>query len=154
VKTIKAGSEPNGIVFAFGAIWTGDRLGNQLLKIDPATNRISASLKLDSPDWVTPDESSLWVSEEQAGAVVRVDPATLQVIGTVKVGANPLHSAVVGGDLWVPNLDDSTISVVDRAAARVKDTFAGPAGAIAISRAAGDVWVSGSTGLEVWRFSP
>jgi virginiamycin B lyase len=153
VKTIKAGTEPNGIVFAFGAIWTGDRLGNKLVKINPATNKISARLKLDAPDWVTPDENALWVSEE-TGSVVRVDPASLQVTATVKVGANPLHSAVVGADLWVPNLDDSTISVVDRSAAKLKDTFPGPSGAIAISRAAGDVWVSGSTGVEVWRFSP
>jgi YVTN family beta-propeller protein len=153
VKTIKAGSEPNGIVFAFGAVWTGDRLGNKLLKIDPATNKITATLKLDAPDWVTPDENALWVSEE-TGSVVRVDPASLQVTATVKVGANPLHSAVVDGDLWVPNLDDSTISVVDRGTGKLKDTFPGPAGAIAITRAAGDVWVSGSTGTEVWRFRP
>ena len=153
VKTIKAGTEPNGIAFAFGAIWTGDRLGNQLLKIDPTTNKISGRLSLDAPDWVTPDENALWVSEE-SGSVVRVDPASLQVTATVKVGANPLHSAIVGGDLWVPNLDDSTISVVDRGAAKLKDTFPGPAGAIAISNATGDVWVSGSNGTEVWRFSP
>jgi YVTN family beta-propeller protein len=153
VKTIKAGTEPNGIVFAFGAIWTGDRLGNKLLKIDPATNKISGSLKLDAPDWVTPDENALWVSEE-TGSVVRIDPASLQVTATVKVGANPLHSAIVGGDLWVPNLDDSTISVVGRSAGKLKNTFPGPSGAIAISSAAGDVWVSGSTGVEVWRFSP
>jgi virginiamycin B lyase len=145
IATIKAGTEPNGLVYAFGAIWVGDRLGNQLLKIDPASNKIVGSLKLDAPDWVTPDDRSLWVSQE-SGSIVRVDPAALQVTATVKVGANPLHTAVVGGDLWVPNLDDSTISVIDRAAGTVKDTFAGPSGAIAITATAAGVWVSGSTG--------
>jgi|tagenome__1003787_1003787.scaffolds.fasta_scaffold20666226_1 virginiamycin B lyase len=151
VKTIKAGTEPNGIVVAFGAVWVADRLGGKLLKIDPTTNRVVDWLQLSAPDWVTPDAESLWVSEE-TGSVAKVDPATLTVLARVQVGANPLDTAVVGDDLWVPNIDDSTISIVDRATARVTSTFAGPRGAIAAVPASGAVFVSGSTGLELWRF--
>jgi virginiamycin B lyase len=151
VKTIKAGTEPNGIVYAFGAVWVGDRLGNKLLKIDPASNKVVGSLALKAPDWVTPDESSLWVSEE-TGSVVQVDPASLALTTRIAVGANPLHTAVVGGNLWVPNIDDSTISVVDRGTRKVIDTFDGPSGAIAATAIGGSVFVSGSNGFEVWRF--
>ena len=114
VKTIKAGTEPNGLVFAFGAVWVGDRLGNALLKISPATNKVVGSLKLDAPDWVTPDSSALWVSEE-GGSIAKVDPSSLTLAARVHVGANPLHTALAGGSLWVPNIDDSTVSIVDRA---------------------------------------
>ena len=152
VKTIRAGTEPNGLVYAFGAVWLGDRLGNALLKIDPGTNNVAGSLKLSAPDWVTPDGDSLWVSEE-TGSVAQVDPRTLTLEGRVQVGANPLHTALVGGDLWVPNIDDSTVSVVDRATRQVRATFAGPDGAIAVATAGDGVFVSGSTGSEVWRFA-
>jgi YVTN family beta-propeller protein len=151
VKTIRAGTEPNGLVYAFGAVWVGDRLGNALLEISPARNKVVARLALSKPDWVTPDDSALWVSEE-TGSIAKVDPASLTLLGRVAVGANPLHTAVVGGDLWVPNIDDSTISVVARGTAIVRDTFPGPAGAIAIAFAAGAAWVSGSGGTELWRF--
>ena len=150
VKTIKAGTEPNGLVYAFGAVWVGDRLGNKLLKIDPATNRVVGSLPLHAPDWVTADESALWVSEEE-GSVAKVDPATLTLSSRVAVGKNPLHTAIVGGSLWVPNIDDSTISIVDRSTNDVT-TVAGPSGAIAVATAPGGVWVSGDS--QLWRFAP
>ena len=153
VKRIKAGVEPNGLVVAFGALWVGDRLGNALLKIDVTTNKVVGSLKLSAPDWVTPDADALYVSEE-TGAVVKVDPASLKVLDRVKVGANPLHTAIVGGDLWVPNIDDSTISIVDRSSLQVRETIPGPSGAIAVIRTRnGGVWVSGSNGSELWRFA-
>ena len=150
IRTIKAGTEPNGIVYAFGAIWVGDRLGNQLLKINPATNTVVGSLPLHAPDWVTPDEAALWVSEEE-GSVAKVDPASLELVARVEVGANPLHTAIVGNSLWVPNIDSSNISIVDRSTNAVT-TFAGPAGAIAVATTPGAVWVSGTS--EIWRFAP
>ncbi len=153
VKRIRAGVEPNGLVVAFGSLWVGDRLGNALLKIDPATNKVVGSLKLNAPDWVTPDATALYVSEE-TGSIAKVDPATLTVLDRVKVGANPLHTALVGGDLWVPNIDDSTISIVNLASLQVRETIPGPSGAIAVTRTRnGGVWVSGSNGSELWRFA-
>jgi DNA-binding beta-propeller fold protein YncE len=71
----------------------------------------------------------------------------------VPVGANPLASAFVGGDLWVPNIDDSTISIVDTKTNTAR-TVPGPPGAIAIASLGGDAWVTSSTGNEVWRMSP
>ena len=149
VKTIPAGAEPNGLAYAFGALWVGDRLGNKLLKIDPATNTVVGSLALRAPDWVTPDAAALWVSEE-GGSIAKVDPGSLTVTARVAVGANPLHTAIVGGSLWVPNIDDSTLSVIDRASNDVT-TVPGPTGAIAVAVTPGTVWVSGTS--ELWRFA-
>jgi virginiamycin B lyase len=150
VKTIRAGTEPNGLVYAFGSVWVGDRLGNALLRIDPRTNTVTGSLPLHAPDWVTPDDGALWVSEED-GAIAKIDPSSLTLLARIEVGANPLHTALVGKDLWVPNIDDSTISVIDRGTDAVS-TFDGPSGAIAVATTPGAVWVSGTT--DLWRFSP
>ena len=68
-----------------------------------------------------------------------------------KVALQTVSASVTSGNV---GMYSQTISVVDRGAAKLKDTFPGPAGAIAISNATGDVWVSGSNGTEVWRFSP
>jgi len=73
------------------------------------------------------------------------------------VGANPLASAWVGsrlgGELWVPNIDSNTISVVDPVAGKVTQTIpAGNSPLGALSTADG-VFVSMSNDGAVWRFS-
>ena len=98
---------------------------------------------------MTPDATALWVSEED-GSIAKVDPATMALLTRVAVGKNPLHAALVGNSLWVPNIDDSTISIVDRETNAVS-TMRGPDGAIAVTATPAAVWVSGTS--ELWRFA-
>ena len=123
VAKIKAGAQPNGVVYAFGAIWVADLGGGQVLKVDVRRNKVVARYPVPKADWITPSADALWVSTE-ANDVVRLDPATGAVLARIPVGANPLASAWVGGELWVPNIDDGTISVIDPATNSVRTTFA------------------------------
>jgi DNA-binding beta-propeller fold protein YncE len=54
---------------------------------------------------------------------VRVNPSTGTVVARVRVGANPLGSAWIGGELWVPNIDDGTLSIVDPTQNAVRTTL-------------------------------
>ena len=67
------------------------------------------------------------------------------------VGANPLGSAWINGELWVPNIDDGTISIVDPAKNEVRSTLAAGKGPLSIASAAGDVWISVSDAGQIWR---
>jgi YVTN family beta-propeller protein len=99
---------------------------------------------------VTKAAGSLWVSQE-TNRVARVDPATLKVTATVPVKRNPLGSAVVRGQLWVPCIDSGVIVVIDPATAKVVRTLPGGPSPIVVLPAAGRVWVSHTTGNSVWR---
>jgi len=85
---------------------------------------------------------------------VKLDPATGAVLARIPVGHNPLASAWIGGELWVPNIDDGTISVIDPATRSVRTTFAAGSGTLAVAEAAGDAWVSASNDGEIWRLHP
>ena len=121
-KTIKTGGGPNGLVVAFGSLWVADYRLGRVLRIDPATNKITAKLQLAHADWITPTADALWISSE-TNSVYRLDPQTLQITASVPVGQNPLASTLLGDELWVPNIDSNTVSVVDTTTAAVTATI-------------------------------
>jgi YVTN family beta-propeller protein len=105
---------------------------------------------LSGADWVTGYHGSLYVSQE-TNVVTRVDARTLRVLGRVKVHRNPLGSAIVSGDLWVPCIDSNDIVVVDPTTMKVVKTIPAGPGPIVVLPAAGHVWVSHITGSAIWR---
>ena len=114
VKTIRVGGGPNGIAVAFGKVWVADYGHSHLIRIDPVRNRVEKRISLPKADWISSSADALWVSSE-TGSIFKVDPASMAVVATVKVGANPLATTWVAGNLWVPNIDDNTVSVIDPA---------------------------------------
>lgn len=151
VKTIKVGGEPNGLSAVGRFIWATDYRGGKLHRIDPATNRVTGTLSLPGADWVTGLNGSLYVSQE-TNVVTRVDARTLKVLGSAKVKRNPLGSAIVKGQLWVPCIDSGVIVVVDPKTMKVvRELPAGPS-PIVVLPVGGHAWVSHSTGTSVWRF--
>jgi YVTN family beta-propeller protein len=153
VAKIRAGAQPNGVAYAFGAIWVADLAGGNVLKVDVRRNRVVARFSVSKADWITPSAEALWVSTD-ANNVVRLDPNTGAVTGRIPVGENPLASAWVAGQLWVPNIDDGTVSVIDPATNSVRTTFAVGKGALAVAESGGDAWVSSSFDGELWRIHP
>jgi DNA-binding beta-propeller fold protein YncE len=129
------GTTPNGVVYAFGSIWVADLGQGTVVRINPRTNRVTKRIKVAKADWITPSPDALWVSSER-GEVVRLDPARGVILSKVNVGTNPLGSAWIGGELWVPNIDAGTISVIDPERTRCERRSRSAAGRSQLPRAA------------------
>jgi len=151
VARIRVASQPNGITSAFGSIWVACLRGNRVIRINPARNRVSARVTVPAADWITASPDSLWISTER-GRIYRLNPKTLKVIATIQVGANPLASAWVDGELWVPNIDADTLSIVDPDTNTVRRAIPVGDGPIAVASFAGDVWVTHERD-RLWRLS-
>jgi YVTN family beta-propeller protein len=150
VKTIKIGVEPNGLAAIGRYLWVTDHTAGTLMRIDPATNRVTGQVKLAGADWVTGLGGSLYVSQE-TNVVSRVDASTLKVTGVVKVKRNPLGSAIVRGTLWVPCIDSNAIVVVDPGTMKVEQTIPAGPSPIVVLPVGDHVWVSHTTGNAIWR---
>jgi DNA-binding beta-propeller fold protein YncE len=101
-------------------------------------------------DWVTASPGALWVSSEP-GAIVRIDPASGAVKARIRVPANPLATAWIGGELWVPSIDADSVSIVDPATNRVRETRKAGFGPGSVAQAGGGVWVGDTEDGDVWR---
>ena len=149
-KKIKVGAEPNGLTAYRGALWVSDHTLGKVVRIDPATNRITGTVKLPGADWITGLGDSIYVSQE-TNVVSRVSVKTLKVTGVVKVARNPLGTAIVGKQLWVPCIDANQVVVVDPATMKVVARRPAAGGPIVVLSAFGNEWVSQSTGTKLLR---
>jgi streptogramin lyase len=150
VAKIKVGVEPNGLTAFAGSLWVSDHTLGKVVRIDPGTNRITGSVALPGADWITGLGGSIYVSQE-TNVVTRISVATLHVLGAVKVGRNPLGSAIAANELWVPCIDSNEIVVVDPATMRVVRRTAAPGAPIVVLSAYGRRWISQSGGTAVLR---
>jgi streptogramin lyase len=151
VKTIKVGVEPNGLTAYGRYLYVTDHTAGRLIRIDPRTNDVTGTVSLPGADWVTGSGDSLFVSQE-TNVVTRISVKTLKVLGQARVKRNPLGSAIVAGELWVPCIDANAIVVVDPVTMRVVTTKPAGPGPIVVLPVGGHVWVSHTTGTSLWRF--
>lgn len=150
VKKIKVGTEPNGLTAYRGALWVSDHTLGKVMRIDPTTNKITATLRIAGADWITGLGNNIYVSQE-TNQVSSISVRTLQVTGVAKVARNPLGSAIVGRELWVPCIDANEIDVVDPVTMKVVARRTAVGGPIAVLSAFGHTWVTQSTGTKLLR---
>jgi Tol biopolymer transport system component len=142
--TIDVG-ESDAVAYGEGSVWVAQRAapsyGGSILRIDPATNEIVATIPLETvPQWetggggLTVANGGVWVAGPVAtpgggseAAIVQIDPATDSVVDTIRLGGLFADDVAVGpdGSIWVlmrtdagdpevVKLDPSTHQVVAR----------------------------------------
>jgi len=117
---IQLTGEPRYMVADFGSVWVAvdQDTGGLLVRIDPTTNKIIASIPVGSdPGGVVVAAGSIWVASYDDGTLTQVDPATNAVLATIPVGPRPWEVAVDAGMIWTRN-SDATLTRVDPVAGR------------------------------------
>ena len=100
--TIDLPFPPRSVAVGEGFVWVTDPLGDAVVPIDPADNRVLAPVPVGhGAAGVAVGPGAVWVANALDGTVSRVDPASRQVVSTVDVGGFP-HELAVGPDgVWV-----------------------------------------------------
>lgn len=89
-----------GGVYVSWYVTNGGRPGSYLMtRIDPATGKIKAAVRLDGSGRALAADGSLWVAAD--GELLRLNPVTLVVTGRVRTEPGSGSIAVAGGALWV-----------------------------------------------------
>ena len=143
------------MAFGSGSVWLSDADRGVVVRVDPETARVVATVTWGEPDLrrypvhIVAHDEAVWVVDEQQLRVYRIDPMTneatplaleLQPIDGTGFGDHPI--AAGAGQLWVresdrslARIDTTSLEVVDRLA-----TVASGGGAFAVT--GGALWVA------------
>jgi len=157
---IALGDQGAGITFADGAVWLQTVAKNELVRIDPATNRVTDRLKLPGLNGRAHDvnpppafgDHSFWLPNGAADGVIRVKIHPLRVAKTIPLDA-PFFAAFGYGSVWVVQFDPYKWSRIDPVTNRLSKTF--PAtGPTAVATGAGSVWIVAHRARKLLRIDP
>ena len=158
--TIPVGSYPRDIAVGAGAVWVsvndfpeGEPESHAVLRIDPATNDITATIPVHSAGHLAVGSDAVWTIDSLEGegedALLRIDPTSNEVVATIPVDRYAFDVAVDSTSVWVTRedgegrsgevirVDPSTNEIVARipVQGRIRDVVVGEGG----------VWVHDST---------
>jgi streptogramin lyase len=141
-----------------GAVWVSDDRDGTLLRVDPGSERVVATVALGSPEHDTVTgiavlPGSVWLAIYGERALVRVDTGTNRVAGRIPLGVTPSSLTLDGTTAWVASSQGDRVLRVDLAAQRVAATVSTPSPA-SVAAGGGIVWVGSRSDGVVSRIDP
>jgi streptogramin lyase len=155
VARIETGASPGGAVSAFGAVWVANDRSGTLVRVDPATNRVTSRIRLRPGLFsVTRGFGALWTVNYDRDMLSRIDPRSGRV-RSIRVGLVPFDVLPAFGRVWVTAWPAGTLVEVDPRSLRVvRRTRVGPRPA-GLRATAGAIWVGfGRAASAVVRVDP
>jgi streptogramin lyase len=140
-----------GVVAAFGSIWGAGSEG--VIRIDPASDTVVARIPVAGAGWTAASSDAVWITAP--AGLVRIDPATNAVAATIAVPVSALGDPdAVAGRIWVPEIRQNAVALVDPATNRISRTIKVGSGPFVVTEIAGDAWVPSWQGSDIWRVRP
>ena len=134
---------PKAVAFSRGAVWAGKGDTKSLVRIDPTSDRVLATIAVGVEPWyIVASDTAVWLSDWRTNTVVRVDPASNSVVATVAgLPAGPTGLALAPGALWVASSRGNMLTRIDTATNRVAGTLATDPTPLPVAYAYGSIWV-------------
>lgn len=122
--TIATGiASPDGemnVVAGAGSIWLASEAGGVIARIDPAFNRVAASIAVDpASNFLAFGYGSLWAVSSAHKTLQKIDPETNAVVARTALGNQPGFLAAGEGSVWVQEQLDGTVARIDPETAKV-----------------------------------
>jgi peptide/nickel transport system substrate-binding protein len=144
----------DGLAAGLGALWVVDGAGGTVRRVDPATGRVVATVRVgNGPVAVTTGAGRVWVLTAGDANLVRLTPDG-RVDSHVAVGSLPTAVAVARGSVWVADGSAGTVSAVDARTLAPRLTVAVGGQPRALARADGALWAANELDGTLSRIDP
>ncbi|MGG1698441.1 YncE family protein [Bacillus zhangzhouensis] len=139
-RTISVLERPSGIHFDGHSIWIGGHgkpgtLNKSIFAYDPKTGKKQREIKLGVMPvafFSEKDSSTLYVLCHGDHTLYKVDTETNQQLASIETGQNPNYITADTESIYVSNLDDNSVSVIDKHTFMMKKRLNVPSGPYAI----------------------
>lgn len=138
--------EPLAVAVGYGAVWVvvhGAR-DNQLLRIDPATGKVSKRTRFPSSsrvDGLAAGLGSVWVVASSTGTLYRINPRSPRVTSRIDLGGRAARPEVVLGSIWVAvSVSGGHTLIVDPRTLEIVATLEGGPGRAYDTAGYGAIW--------------
>lgn len=102
------------VVAGAGSIWVPSDGAGKVVRVDPATNAVVASIAVDPGTfYLAFGFESLWAVSSDEQSLQKIDPQTNSVTGKTKLGKQPGFLAAGEGAVWVQEQGDGTLARID-----------------------------------------
>jgi len=102
------------VVAGAGSIWVASDAKGTIARVDPATNRVIASIPANPGGvYLAFGLGALWAVSATQQSIQRIDPATNTVVKTTPLGKEPGFLVAGEGAVWVQEQGDGTVARVD-----------------------------------------
>jgi peptide/nickel transport system substrate-binding protein len=131
----------NGVAVGAGSLWISRPQTGEILRLDPVSGEIQASIETFAPDILAFGEGALWTTG--FGRIARIDPATNRPSFEARELAEDRFLAQIafgGGHAWTADEEQGIVWRVDRTGS-VVGTYQTGAGARPLAFADGTMWV-------------
>jgi streptogramin lyase len=163
--SIKLPGQISGMAFGFGSVWAVDLGQGTVLRIDPSSHRVTATIVAGTEGNHGDIDSNIllaygaaWVESDLSSRIFRIDPAT-DAVRVFRVRAKPLSEFYARwlapglGSLWLAT-SDGRVSRFDPKTMRLIGTYpadSGAGGSGYLGVADGSLWVANPELGTVWR---
>ncbi|HEX2754448.1 MAG TPA: hypothetical protein VHM48_03235 [Candidatus Limnocylindrales bacterium] len=142
------------------SVWLFTATGD-LVRIDPQTNAVAASVKLtpatDAYQSLAGNQTGLWVTDWDTNQLLRFEPRTLRSVTTIDMGSQPKGVLVTGSAVWIANTRGGSVQRIDPKTNKIAKTIpvgpTGPSGPNWLAQGSGSIWVGIPNSGSVVRIS-
>lgn len=108
------------VVAGAGSIWVSSAATGTIARVDPATNTVIASVRVDpDSDYLSFGFGALWAASGTSQTLQKIDPHTNSVVAKTPLGRTPGFLVAGEGAVWVQEQGDGTVARVDPVSAAV-----------------------------------
>ena len=131
---IDVGVPLDGVTVGSGAVWAISGRDASVLRIDPATNRVTNRIAIaerpgedtPKPASIAASDGAIWVLNRNTATVARIDPTGRGISAVIPIGVDrvPNEIAAAGQTAWVAN-EDGSLSRIDEDAREARSVWVG-----------------------------
>jgi len=130
-------------VFGLGKLWLADRVRNEVLEVDPVTNRVVRRIPVRrEPVALAVAADAVWVVSSRDGWLSRIATGRALEVARIKVGKEPVAVAAADDAIWVAHADDKSLTRIDPHTGRTAATIKLSNTPVGLELGAGRLWVT------------